>query len=299
MAQLDLVIFCFIFFPLPYPPTNLCHKIGLYLYEMNPHGFQSPFCNCIRYVFPWIKIVWTWTWIITIQYIQQCVGVYGVNVLFTRHSIHFLTDTSHNHTLTHSCYTLSIIRSFIRLHSHWYQSYTDLTHDSSNHSSSSNLHRRRPTTTIHPTTHWHRYDININISYISTTITMITIIVMCHLPNHTIYTAITVPSGSWNILQIINGAIFIAIINKSEFIFNKTIIRYITYRIVITGRVISGSGWRKFGIEISVTAGTHFLAGSLIRHVRKLRTMLLFSNKTGNQVYPSDMCLCYGLLQHS
>ena len=55
MAQLDLLIFCFIFFPLPHPPTNLCcHKRGLFLYEvkwtwmnghMNPHGFQSLFCN--------------------------------------------------------------------------------------------------------------------------------------------------------------------------------------------------------------------------------------------------------------
>ena len=72
MAQLDLLIFCFIFFPLPHPPTNLCcHKRGLFLYEVkwtwmtghiNPHGFQSPFCNCICYVFPWIKIFWTWTW---------------------------------------------------------------------------------------------------------------------------------------------------------------------------------------------------------------------------------------------
>ena len=146
---------------------------------------------CICYVFPWIKIVWTWTWIITIQYIQQCVGVYGVNVLVTRHSIHFLADTSHNHTLTPSCYILSMIRSYIRLHSHWYQSYTNLTRDSSNHSPSSNLHRRRPTTTIHSTIQWHRYDINTDISYISTTITMITIIAMCHLPIHTIYTAIT------------------------------------------------------------------------------------------------------------
>ena len=30
--------------------------------HINPHGFQSPFCNCICYVFPWIKIFWTWTW---------------------------------------------------------------------------------------------------------------------------------------------------------------------------------------------------------------------------------------------
>ena len=84
-----------------------------------------------------------------------------------------------------------------------------------------------------------------------------------------------VSSGSSNILQIINGAIFIAIIANSEFIFNKTIIRYVTYRIVITGTVNSGSRWRKIGIEISFTAGTHFLAGSLIGHVKKLRTMLL------------------------
>ena len=30
--------------------------------HINPHGFQSPFCNCICYVFSWIKIFWTWTW---------------------------------------------------------------------------------------------------------------------------------------------------------------------------------------------------------------------------------------------
>ena len=70
MAQLDQIIFCFIFLPLPHPPTYLCcHKRGLFLYEVklawmtghiNPHRFQSPFCDCICYVFHWIKIFWTW-----------------------------------------------------------------------------------------------------------------------------------------------------------------------------------------------------------------------------------------------